>query len=137
MTKAQREEREKAREWLRGIVKPGDTVYTVLRHVAPSGMYRTLDLYIIGEDRRPFRVTGYVAKATGMRYDRRHEALGVGGVGMDVGFEAVYNLGAALWPGGVGCTGEGCPSNDHNNGDRDYTPHLHSDGGYTLRHEWM
>ena len=37
-----------------------------------------------------------------------------------------------------------CPSNDHSNGDRDYTPHgpnhkhwHDSDGGYALRHEWL
>lgn len=28
-----------------------------------------------------------------------------------------------LYPQGFGCIGEGCPSNDHSNGDRDYTPH--------------
>lgn len=31
---------------LREVLKPGDTVYTVLRHAAPSGMFRVIDLVI-------------------------------------------------------------------------------------------
>lgn len=36
------------------LLKPGDTVYTILRHVASSGMFRVIDLAIpvIKEDRR-------------------------------------------------------------------------------------
>lgn len=35
------------------------------------------------------------------------------------------------------CIGHGCPSNDHCNGDRDYTPHHHNSGGYALKHRWL
>jgi hypothetical protein len=47
---------------------------------------------------------------------------------MDMGFHVVYNLSSALYRGGFGCIGDKpvrCPSNDHSNGDRDYTPHMH------------
>lgn len=59
------------------------------------------------------------------------------GCGMDVGFSLVYNLGWVLFPNGFECVGERCPSNDHSNGDRDYSPHHHSDGGYALRQRWL
>ena len=44
MTKAQQAERDEAREKLRKWLKPGDTVYTVLRHVSRSGMMRTIQV---------------------------------------------------------------------------------------------
>lgn len=76
---------------------------------------------------------------------------------MDMGFWAVYQLSYGLFKGGFGCIGEGCPSNDHSNGDRDYTPHMseadrmgadgelcnchkdhmHNDGGYALKQRWL
>ena len=65
------------------------------------------------------------------------------GCGMDMGFELVYNLGYALWPNGYTCTGDSkefgkrCRSNEHSNGDRNYQPHHHTDGGYAFRQEWI
>jgi hypothetical protein len=61
---------------------------------------------------------------------------------MDTGFHLVYNLGYVLFPLGFECTGcdeppNLCPSNDHSNGDRDYAPHNHKDGGYALRSQWI
>ena len=46
-TRKQQEERERAEtaEKLRQILKPGDTVYTVLAHVSQSGMFRKIDCY--------------------------------------------------------------------------------------------
>jgi hypothetical protein len=61
----------------------------------------------------------------------------MGGCGMDMGFAAVYGLSYALFGKGFECTGPNCPANDHSNGDRDYTPHMHSDGGYALKHRWL
>jgi len=43
----------------------------------------------------------------------------------------------ALFSGGFTCPGKDCPSNDHSNGDRDYTPHMHTDPGYALRQRWL
>lgn len=66
------------------------------------------------------------------------DALVVNGCGMDMGFHVVYELGYTLYGrDGFICIGERCPSNDHSNGDRDYTPHAHTDGGYALRYEWL
>lgn len=121
---------------LRELCPPGSTVYTVLRRVSRSGMMRHISLHVI-HDGQPFDITGLAARAIGTLWDRDTGGLKMGGCGMDMGFEAVYVLAATLYRDGFGCTGEGCPSNDHSNGDRDYTPHPHRDGGYALRHRWL
>lgn len=153
MTKAEKARRDEWRDKLRNMLKPGDTVYTVLRHVSRSGMSRRIDLYTIS-DGAPVFITGMAAAAMGMRWDNDKGGIIVGGCGMDMGFHLVYNLSATLFPDGHGCIGERCPSNDHSNGDRDYAPHndyegsadkapedsrphWHRDGGYALRHRWM
>lgn len=134
-TVKQREQAE-AIERLREWIKPGDTVYTILRHVSASGMTRAISVVIQDED-GPHEVDGTVARAMGEKFDNRHGGIRIGGAGMDMGFHLVYGLSRTLFPDSFDCIGEGCPSNDHSNGDRDYTPHRHSDGGYALRHRWL
>ena len=149
-------ERDEAIRDLRESLPPGTTVFTVLRHVSASGMSRSIDAYRIGPEADrdgaaiAWRLSWSICKATGFAYDNRHEAIKVGGAGMDMGFHIVYSLSAALYSDGFGCIGERCPSNDHSNWDREYTPnghieipgqdpyeHWHRDGGYALRHRWI
>lgn len=99
-----KQERDDAIARLSEILQPGDTVYTVLRHRARSGMYRTLDVYFFEPcpERGPravekYRLTALVAKACGYRYDQRHEAIGVKGCGFDAGHDVVYNLTMTLF----------------------------------------
>jgi hypothetical protein len=153
-TKAAKAEREEAKDKLRQWIKPGDTVHTILRHVSRSGMLREIGIVLLkdGTDLHPNYL---VAKALGERVGKR-DGIVVGGCGMDMGFHIVYNLSHTLWPDGFGCIGKGCRSNDHSNGDRDYTPHnwvspvvglggcvdpprahWHTDGGYALNHRWL
>ena len=125
-TKKQRE-RAEALESLRGMgIKPGDTVHTILEHVSRSGMSREIRLVYLttGTDGRPidFHPNHSASKLLGVRQGKK-DGLVVGGCGMDMGFHVVYELSHNLFPEGFGCIGEGCPSNDHSNGDRDYTPH--------------
>jgi hypothetical protein len=160
-----KEERDNALASLRKFVKPGDTVYTILRHVSRSGMQREISLYARwGDDDGTGGLQwldGWASKVLGERIGKR-EGLVVNGCGMDMGFHLVYNLSYTLWPEGFGCVGEKCPSNDHSNGDRDYTPnidarvrcldcvhgthphavhthdtHWHKDGGYALKQRWL
>lgn len=121
-TTTKKAEKAEACDRLRDLVKPGERVYCVLRHVSASGMQRRIDFYSIGEDKRPLYLSGYIATALGMR---RHDKQGlvVNGCGMDMGFHVVYELARTLWPEGYGCIGVRCPSNDHSNWDGDYTPH--------------
>jgi hypothetical protein len=137
MTKAKKAEQADAIEFLRQILKPGDIVYCVLRHVARSGMTWHIDFYLLGQG-EPRWLSGYMSTALGLRRAPHDNGLVVGGCGMDMGFHCVYNLSRGLWPDGVGCIGEGCPSNDHSNGDRDRTiGHPHRNGGYALRSRWL
>ena len=139
-TKQKQTERAEAITQLRKWLKPGDTVYTVLRYVSKSGMKRGIDLYII-MDGRPQWITAFVGKAIDQPQTRRDweqsRGLGVTGCGMDMGFGLVYDLSRNLFHDDFECIGERCPSNDHSNGDRNRKPHKHSDGGYALRHEWI
>jgi len=137
MARKNEQERLEAIETLSRWLKPGDTVHTVLRHVSKSGMSRRIDLYKLGEGDATF-LSGYAAIAMQNRWDRDKGGIVVGGCGMDMGFHLVYNLSYTLFPRGFDCIGEGCPSNDHSNGDRNYSPdNHHSDGGYALLHRWL
>ena len=125
-------DRERAIERLRLLFPPGSTVHTDIVHVARSGMPRRVKVYAV-EDGEVRNVSGMVATATESRW---HDdgSIVVGGCGFDAGFHTVYDLACTLYRDGFTCTGKGCPSNDHSNGDRVYTPHQHSDPGYSLRH---
>ncbi len=125
------------------------TVNTLLRRVASSGMSRCLDVALTGAEG-----LSYITHDVGVLLEipfSKEGWLRIGGCGTDAGFEVVHHLGYALFPDGFGCLGEGetrserCPSNDHSNGDRDYTPHneengghhWHKSGGYAVRHSWI
>lgn len=136
-SKTKQADREEAIAELRAILRPGDTVYTILRHRSRSGMSRVIDLYVQGPD-GPRGIGWQAAKATGNRYDSNREGIKIGGCGMDMGFALVYALSSTLFPDGFECIGERCPANDHSNGDRDYTPHPHPQaGGYALVQRWL
>lgn len=133
---------------LRKWIKPGDTVYTQLKHVSRSGMMRVIQVVKIqcpdkyrmdeGFEEPDILYLGYnVAQAIEMKYDREREGVRIGGRGMDMGFAIVYDLSRVLFRDGFDCIGEGCPANDHSNGDRDYAPHRHSDPGYALKQRWL
>jgi hypothetical protein len=144
---------------LREMLRPGDTVYTFLRHKARSGMQREISCYLDGMQ----CIDAYVADITGYPIGK-HDGIVLGGCGMDMGFALVYELSHKLFPNGFGCIGRNderhvyCPSNDHSNGDRDYTPHnealiqelhdngvladiaanhWHTTGAYALQHRWL
>ena len=115
------------------FLKPKDKVYCNLRHVSKSGMQRRISFYCISHDEKDvatghkpalFALDWYIQNALGYR---RHDQGGlvVDGCGMDMGFNVVYNLGAALWP-------KGTPEpHGRLNGEPDST------GGYALKHEWI
>lgn len=136
MKKAVRDEQKAyALATLREVLKPGTRIYTILRHRSRSGMMRHVSLLLsMGDDIRD--ITSRVATVLD---DKMAEDGGIKvlGCGFDSGFHLVYNLGRVLYPDGVPCSGPGCCSNEHTNGDRDYSPHTHVDGGYSFRHCWL
>jgi len=143
MTKTQNAERAEAVTKLREWIKPGDTVYTILRHVSRSGMRREIGVVLLKDDHDRGNATHQgiadlhpnylVAKALGDRIGK-NDGIITDGCGMDMGFHLVYNLSRTMFPDGFDCIGDHCPSNDHSN--RENNAH-HSDGGYALRHRWL
>jgi len=117
-----RERDEEALDRLR-FLKKGDTIFTILKHVARSGMYRVVDVrffrvvtrevsWSTGERREngsivtrsarrrvaePLWLSYNCALALGLRWDKRHEGVGMGGCGYDVGHGIVYKLSLALF----------------------------------------
>lgn len=138
------DERDQARDELRKIIKPGDTVYTILRHVSRSGMSRIIDCYIIVKN-EPRWIGRLVADALDWTYtDKNRGGLRVGGCGMDMGYHVVSSLSYALHE-NYKCTGKNCGSNAHVNWrgkDNEIAPYKrdgkmqHKDG-YALNHKWL
>ena len=134
------QDRADALEALREYFKPGDMVYTIMRHCSKSGMMRAISPLAVcemnsrsGTRMAPYDTSYLVARVIGSRV---HDAGGVvvTGAGMDMGYHLVYTMSRFLYPDGFDCIGEHCPSNDHNN--REDNAH-HRDGGYALRHTWL
>jgi hypothetical protein len=101
-------------------IKPGTVIYTSVRHVSRSGMSRVISLYVVHKG-EILSISSLVAKACGYSMDRNYFGIKSNGCGMDMCFEAVYNLGSALWP-------KGTPRPHRTrNGQPD------SSGGYALR----
>lgn len=123
--------------WLRKCLKPGDAVYTILRHVSGGGMSRDISLMVVRGD-EVVVITGSTAAALGLGFGKG-DGVRVSGCGMDMGFHLVYELSRVLFPQGFICVGRKrrCPSNDHVNGDRNFRPHRHRDGGYALVQRWL
>lgn len=130
---------------LREMVKPGDTIYTVLRHVSRSGMMRHIDLYVMKTDDQGEPAKLYLSYLAAQAMDYRTTdsgALKVGGCGMDMGYHVVHSLSMTLYP-EYECVGDGpgrrrCQSGDHVNGPdpAPYGKMKHRDG-YALNHEWI
>ena len=130
--------RERAKDQLRETLLPGSTAYTILRQVSSSGLSRHIS--VIGPDHE--YLDGLVALA--LDYPTaRDGSLRIGGCGMDMGFAVVYDLSVTLYPHGFDCIGSAlgpnnrsdqCPSNDHSNGDRDYSPDNHHNDGNGKKH---
>lgn len=137
LTKAEGKRRRQAYvcKELRKLVRPGDTVYCILRHVSGSGMSRRISFAVAKKDRgpnaykegRPYirDISNLVADAIDSRQHDRDGSLIVGGCGMDMGFHVVYSLGCALWPNGTP------KPHGKRNGEAD------SAGGYALKSEWL
>jgi len=104
-TKAEKEE---AKAELLKRVKPGATVYTILRHVSRSGMRREIDCFVLDRNGgRPVYLSGHAATLLGYRrsLNKEHFALIVDGCGMDMGFHVVYELSCILFGKSGGCGG--------------------------------
>src|SRR3989304_5798546 len=106
------EQIEIAKQKLKDMLPPGTTVYTVLRHVSQSGMFRIIDMQIKTETGIS-RIPPYLLDDVGFYYkqDKREAGYRVSGCGMDMGFAIVYDLARILYNEGWVCIGEKCRAN--------------------------
>ena len=114
-------QKEQAKQHLRKLLKPGQTVYTILRHRSASGMSRSISLVIPTKDGIQ-SLDYWITQAQGESTDQKKGGIKVSGCGMDMGFHLVYNLGRMLYPQGVKKGRNGQPD---------------TDGGYALKHQWL
>ncbi len=99
--------------FLQKILKKGDTVYTILRHVSRGGMQSRIDVYTI-QDNMPVYLTYHVAKILNKKISI-NSGIVVNDSGMDVGFDLVYSLAIALY----------CPDK------------YDREAAYALQHKWI
>ena len=84
---------------LRKLLRPGDLIYYLIRHVSKSGMTRYIDLYVVKKGE--IRCISYsAAYAIERSLHRQNNSIIVRGCGMDMGFDTIYCLGRVLWPKG-------------------------------------
>ena len=139
---------------LRETLQPGDTVRTILRHVSQSGMTRAISLVVI-DDGEVRDIDFLTAEVLDCKIDQRRGGLRIGGCGMDMGFELVYQLGRVLWPGGFGDMGQASlypkgirPTTEAHadklrskgvefRGRNGNPSGWDNDGGYALNHRWL
>ncbi len=120
--------RQQVIDQLKRDLKPGDKVYTILRHVSASGAACRISLvipYVHQTDQTGIVTLDYSAA---LAIDAKLHPKGgiiINGCGMDMGFELVYRLGSALWPNGT----------DEPHGTRNGEPDRES--GYALKHQWL
>lgn len=102
-------------------LKPGDTIYCLLRAVSASGMTRWIDFYVIKKN-QPYMITRDIADALDLPLSINKQGAKVGGAGMDMGFHCVYEYSRTLFPKGF---------TDKDRGEEK------RDGGYAIKHSWL
>jgi len=117
---------ETKKELLNLVEKGNRKLYTILRHVSNSGMFRLISVFTI-VDNKPVILDWYIDNLGLYKRDGKREGLRISGCGMDMGFDVVYNLGRFLFPNGDGKTVTG------RNGDKK----PETDGGYLLNQKWI
>jgi len=83
-------DREEALDDLKKMVKPGQTVYTILRHVSGSGMRRAISLHVV--DKKSGRILNITHSAALLldRTVRKEGGHTIDGCGMDMGFALTH-----------------------------------------------
>lgn len=134
MTKAQQADQQEAITRLREMLKPGDQLNLILRHVSRSGMRREISV-LQGE----YEISHLVARALGMNRSQQTGGIKTDGCGMDMGFALVYDLSSLLYDSGWECIGDKCRASEHFNDPKAQRgAHVtHTDGGYALKHNWL
>ena len=97
MTKKQikRDDYYHAKTCLDNILNREQEIYCIIRHVSQSGMSRHISFFCI-VDNEPRFLSGLIADYLDYRMNKYHDALVVGGCGMDMAFAVVHHLNSKL-----------------------------------------
>jgi len=71
-------------------------IYSIVRSVSKSGLSRTIDFYVIKDD-KPIWITPAIRDILDYKQDEKTGALKVNGTGMDMCFHVVNSLGYKLF----------------------------------------
>lgn len=119
-------ERAEAIRDLKTMLRPGDTVYYIIRSVSRTGMSRDISFHTfpcVKGRAQPRQLTWLFSRVIG--YGKWVDGnLRVGGAGMDMGFKVIYDVSRILFRGKTGVT--------HMRGASG-----HEDPGYALKHEQL
>jgi len=94
-TMTKKQERQEAIEYIKKHINKGDTLYTKIVKVSPSGMSRQITVLDI-KDNTPSYWSYYVSKILGYTL-KDNGAIFVKGCGMDMGFHVIYSLSQTLF----------------------------------------
>tara|TARA_R100000541_G_scaffold9343_2_gene16916 strand:+ start:781 stop:1128 length:348 start_codon:yes stop_codon:yes gene_type:complete len=68
-----------------------DTIYCIIKHVSKSGMTRHISFFYI-RDNEPRFITSRISDFLEYKMNKYHDAIVVGGCGMDMAFSVVNHL---------------------------------------------
>ena len=80
---------------LKKLLHNGQTIYTILRSVAPSGMSRVISFHII-LDGDILCINAFIHKILGLKFDRKSTGLRVNGCCTNMGYSVIHDLSIAL-----------------------------------------
>lgn len=106
-----KKEQQESMNYLKDMLKDGDTLYTTVNHVTKSGETRYIKTILI-RDNQPLYLDYHISKVLDWSLSDKYNGIKVGGCGMDMGFHLVYTLSARLF--------------GHAN-----------DGGYKIKQRWL
>ena len=98
-----RQEKAEAIARLQDTLKPGDRVYTILKHVSQSGMSRVISVVHVTTEGEIECLDWLIARAgifNRTTASARQDGLKVSGCGMDMGFHVVYEVSGAVFSDG-------------------------------------
>jgi len=80
-----------AYDYFRTNLKKNETIYCIIKHVSRSGMTRHISFFYI-RNNEPRFITPRISDFLDYKMNKYHDAIVVGGCGMDMAFSVVHHL---------------------------------------------
>lgn len=86
------ETKEDAIAKLKEMIQPGDTIYTIVKHVSKSRQSRAISFYVVDSSRNILVIDYYMSLVLEVPFDKKNQGLKIQGDGMDMCWHTVTNL---------------------------------------------